>query len=72
MEKYDVDVEAKQQELDSLKTAKAHDLSRLQELTQKYHDYDKVVQEDKQEKDQQPPKEIKKEEIKRKFNQIKL
>jgi len=51
MEKYDVDIEAKQQELDSLKNAKAQDLSRLQELTQKYHEYEKVVQEDKVEKE---------------------
>ena len=51
MEKYDNDVEAKQTELDNLKTAKANDLARLQELTQKYHEYDKVVQEDKVEKE---------------------
>jgi len=53
MDKYDTDIDAKQHELDSLKTAKAHDLARLQELTQKYQDYEKVVQEDKVEKERQ-------------------
>jgi len=53
MDKYDTDIEAKQQELDSLKTAKAQDLARLQELTQKYQEYEKVVQEDKVEKERQ-------------------
>merc|ERR1712050_158939 len=53
MDKYDTDIEAKQHELDSLKTAKAQDLARLQELTQKYQDYEKVVQEDKVEKERQ-------------------
>ena len=33
MEKYDVDVDAKQKELDILKASKAKDLERLQELT---------------------------------------
>ena len=51
MDKYDNDVEAKQSELDSLKSTKANDLARLQELTQRYHDYSKVVQEDKDEKE---------------------
>jgi len=51
MEKYDNDVEAKQAELDSLKSAKASDLTRLQELTQRYHEYGKVVQEDRDEKE---------------------
>ena len=51
MEKYDTDVETKQAELDALKSAKAADLSRLQELTQRYHEYSKVVQEDKEEKE---------------------
>ena len=63
MEKYDADVEAKQHELDSLKAAKAHDLSRLQDLTQKYHDYDKVVQEDKQEKERLKRQEEKEQEL---------
>jgi len=51
MDKYDNDVEKKQSELDTLKSTKASDLARLQELTEKYHDYSKVVQEDKQEKE---------------------
>ncbi|XP_046851983.1 dynein regulatory complex protein 9-like [Xenia sp. Carnegie-2017] len=51
MEKYDKDVEAKQHELDVLKASKAHDLSRLQELTQKYSEYEKVVIEDRIEKE---------------------
>ena len=51
MEKYDNDVEAKQAELDALKVAKAADLARLQELTQRYHEYSRVVQDDKEEKE---------------------
>lgn len=51
MEKYDNDVEAKQKELDSLKAAKASDLMRLQELTQRYHEYSKVVQDDRDHKE---------------------
>jgi len=51
MEKYDVDVEKKQHELDVLKTSKANDLARLQELTQKYTEYEKVVIEDRIEKE---------------------
>lgn len=51
MEKYDNDVEAKQAELDALKSTKATDLTRLQELTQRYHEYSRVVQEDKAEKE---------------------
>ncbi|XP_065055928.1 dynein regulatory complex protein 9-like [Rhopilema esculentum] len=51
MEKYDKDVEAKQHELDVLKANKSHDLARLQELTLKYNEYDKVVMEDRREKE---------------------
>lgn len=51
MEKYDTDVEAKQAELDNLKSTKASDLSKLQELTQTFHEYSKVVQDDKAEKE---------------------
>jgi len=51
MDKYDTDVEHKQNELDTLKSTKASDLARLQELTQKYHEYSKVVEEDRQEKE---------------------
>uniref|UniRef100_H2ZA23 Dynein regulatory complex protein 10 n=1 Tax=Ciona savignyi TaxID=51511 RepID=H2ZA23_CIOSA len=36
MDKYDKDVDAKQQELSTLKSSKANDLERLQELTRKY------------------------------------
>ena len=50
MDKYDTDVEHKQNELDTLKSTKASDLARLQELTQKYHEYSKVVEGDRQEK----------------------
>ncbi|EDO39999.1 predicted protein [Nematostella vectensis] len=51
MEKYDRDVEQKQHELDVLKASKANDLARLQELTQKYTEYEKVVIEDRVEKE---------------------
>ena len=51
MDKYDNDIEAKQVELDTLKAKKASDLAHLQELTQRYEDYDKIVQEDKEEKE---------------------
>ncbi|KXJ11117.1 dynein regulatory complex protein 9 [Exaiptasia diaphana] len=51
MEKYDHDVEQKQHELDVLKASKANDLARLQELTQKYSEYEKVVIEDRVEKE---------------------
>lgn len=51
MEKYDRDVEQKQHELDVLKASKANDLARLQELTQKYAEYEKVVIEDRVEKE---------------------
>lgn len=51
MDKYDNDVEDKQNELDSLKSNKASDLAKLQELTQKYHEYSKVVEDDKSEKE---------------------
>eukprot|EP00794_Sanderia_malayensis_P011295 gene11295-12476_t len=51
MAKYDKDIEAKQHELDALKANKSHDLNRLQELTKKYNDYEKVVLEDRREKE---------------------
>lgn len=51
MDKYDSDVEQKQNELDTLKSTKASDLARLQELTQKFHDFSKVVEEDRVEKE---------------------
>lgn len=52
MEKYDRDVEQKQHELDVLKASKANDLAKLQELTQKYSEYEKVVIEDRVAKEQ--------------------
>lgn len=52
MEKYDRDVEQKQRELDILKASKANDLAKLQELTQKYSEYEKVVIEDRVAKEQ--------------------
>jgi len=52
MNKYDRDVEQKQHELDVLKASKANDLAKLQELTQKYSDYEKVVIEDRVAKEQ--------------------
>ncbi|XP_068686164.1 dynein regulatory complex protein 9-like isoform X2 [Montipora foliosa] len=52
MEKYDHDVEQKQHELDVLKASKANDLARLQELTLKYSEYEKVVIEDRVAKEQ--------------------
>lgn len=52
MTKYDSDVEQKQHELDVLKASKANDLAKLQELTQKYSDYEKVVIEDRVAKEQ--------------------
>jgi len=51
IDKYDTDVEAKQHELDTLKSNKADDLKRLQELTYLYNKYDEVVKEDKREKE---------------------
>jgi len=52
MAKYDGDVEQKQHDLDVLKASKANDLAKLQELTQKYSDYEKVVIEDRVAKEQ--------------------
>lgn len=52
MEKYDRGVEQKQRELDILKASKANDLAKLQELTQKYSEYEKVVIEDRVAKEQ--------------------
>jgi kinesin family protein 6/9 len=49
--KYEVDVEQKQKDLDLLKAAKAKDLERLQELTRLYAEYEQVVIEDRIEKE---------------------
>ncbi|XP_033117874.1 dynein regulatory complex protein 9-like [Anneissia japonica] len=62
MEKYDKDVEAKTHELDVLKASKANDLARLQELTKLYSDYEKVVVEDRVEKEKKRRKEQQEEE----------
>ncbi|XP_071484365.1 dynein regulatory complex protein 9-like [Diadema antillarum] len=51
MEKYDKDVEAKTHELEVLKASKANDLSRLQELTKLYVEYEQVCVEDRIEKE---------------------
>ena len=56
MDKYEKDVEAKQHELNVLKASKSHDLERLQELTRKYAEYEKVVVEDRIEKEKQKRK----------------
>jgi len=53
MDKYEKDVEAKQHELSVLKASKAGDLDRLQELTRRYAEYEKVVVEDRIEKEKQ-------------------
>lgn len=51
MEKYDTDTEAKQHELNVLKTSKANDLDRLHELLRKYSEYEKMVVHDRIEKE---------------------
>ncbi|XP_050015716.1 dynein regulatory complex protein 9 isoform X3 [Alexandromys fortis] len=51
MEKFDKDTEAKQNELNALKAAKAADLSHLQELAKTIREYDQVIIEDRVEKE---------------------
>jgi len=51
MEKFETDTEAKQHELNLLKTSKANDLERLHELLRKYSEYEKVVVHDRIEKE---------------------
>ncbi|XP_075427058.1 dynein regulatory complex protein 9 [Ascaphus truei] len=51
MEKYDKDTEAKQAELTALKTSRANDLTLLQELAKQYKDFEKVIIEDRMEKE---------------------
>jgi len=48
MKKAETDTETKQQELDELKRNRAHDLAALQELTEKYKDYEQVCKDDRQ------------------------
>ncbi|XP_002154128.2 dynein regulatory complex protein 9 isoform X1 [Hydra vulgaris] len=57
MNKYDTDVENKQLELDNLKQTKLADLTRLQELTETFFEYSKVIEEDRLEKEAQLEKE---------------
>ncbi|XP_038843597.1 dynein regulatory complex protein 9-like, partial [Salvelinus namaycush] len=51
MERYERDMEDKQQELNSLRNKKANNLSQLQELAKKYRDIEQVVIEDRMEKE---------------------
>ncbi|XP_029485744.1 dynein regulatory complex protein 9 isoform X2 [Oncorhynchus nerka] len=51
MERYERDMEDKQQELNSLRNNKANNLSQLQELAKKYRDSEQVVIEDRMEKE---------------------
>ncbi|XP_057621245.1 dynein regulatory complex protein 9 isoform X1 [Chionomys nivalis] len=51
MEKFDKDTEAKQNELNALKAAKAADLSHLQELAKTIREYEQVIIEDRMEKE---------------------
>ncbi|XP_012496673.1 PREDICTED: IQ domain-containing protein G [Propithecus coquereli] len=51
MEKYDKDTEMKQNELNTLKAAKASDLARLQELAKMIREYEQVIIEDRVEKE---------------------
>ncbi|XP_070997938.1 dynein regulatory complex protein 9 isoform X2 [Oncorhynchus clarkii lewisi] len=51
MERYERDMEDKQQELNSLRNNKANNLSGLQELAKKYRDSEQVVIEDRMEKE---------------------
>eukprot|EP00049_Salpingoeca_infusionum_P019285 m.361198 g.361198 ORF g.361198 m.361198 type:complete len:388 (+) comp19408_c0_seq1:269-1432(+) len=49
-ERYDRDNEAKKAALDQLKEDRARDLAKLQELTDRYTEYTKVIQQDKKKK----------------------
>lgn len=51
MDKFDKDTEAKQNELNALKAAKATDLSHLQELAKMIREYEQVIIEDRLEKE---------------------
>ncbi|KAM4771320.1 dynein regulatory complex protein 9-like isoform 2-T2 [Rhinophrynus dorsalis] len=51
MEKYDKDTEEKQAELNSLKASRANDLILFQELALQYKEYEKVIIEDRLEKE---------------------
>lgn len=51
MEKFDKDTEAKQNELNALKAAKATDLSHLQDLAKMIREYEQVIIEDRMEKE---------------------
>nr|DBA26318.1 TPA: hypothetical protein GDO54_010594 [Pyxicephalus adspersus] len=51
MEKYDKDTEEKQAELNALKTARVNDLTLLQDLAKQYENYEKVIIEDRLQKE---------------------
>ncbi|KAM9316133.1 dynein regulatory complex protein 9 [Gastrophryne carolinensis] len=51
MEKYEKDTEEKQAELNALKTARVNDLTLLQELVKQYEEYERVIIEDRLEKE---------------------
>ncbi|KAM8953669.1 dynein regulatory complex protein 9 [Pelodytes ibericus] len=51
MEKFDKETEEKQAELNNLKTSRAHDLTLLQELAKQYKEFEKVIIEDRLEKE---------------------
>lgn len=51
MEKFDKDTEAKQNELNALKAAKASDLAHLQDLAKMIREYEQVIIEDRLEKE---------------------
>ncbi|XP_074070824.1 dynein regulatory complex protein 9 isoform X2 [Macrotis lagotis] len=51
MEKYDKDTEMKQNELNSLKSAKASDLATLQDLAKQIREFEQVITEDRLEKE---------------------
>ncbi|XP_019388417.1 PREDICTED: IQ domain-containing protein G isoform X1 [Crocodylus porosus] len=52
MEKYEKDTEAKQQELNALKTSKANDLAMLQDLARQCRLFEQVILEDRVEKEE--------------------
>ena len=49
-DKFDQDNEAKQQELEKMRDKRAQDLARLQDLTETYNEYDRVVAQDRKKK----------------------
>lgn len=49
-EKFDQDNETKQQELDKLRDVRAQDLVKLQDLTETYNEYERVITKDRKQK----------------------